>query len=305
MKIQDQVRAALQNSECQVRILPITCVDEAFDEMRALFNSDSLDDKFAKSYKRYFETNLQTQFPEARSVIVTVTPEPMLFLHVTYRGKRHEFILPPGYAYGRNDARTKQHVQDVMEQAGFQCQRPGGIPMKLTAVRSGLCLYGRNNISYNPQFGSFIRLNAFVSDMPAPDDYTWGPVARMPECETCRVCVRACPTQCIDLDRNIIHGERCLTYLNEHGGDFPEWLNPSVHHTLVGCMRCQMACPQDKGHIHTEAVEDPFDEADIDAICAGGEYDDLPEKTRNALEALNLNDAWWGQALSRNMRALL
>jgi epoxyqueuosine reductase len=33
-----------------------------------------------------------------------------------------------------------------------------------------------------------------------------------------------------------------LTYHNEAVRDFPEWIDPSWHHCLVGCMRCQTIC---------------------------------------------------------------
>lgn len=121
------------------------------------------------------------------------------------------------------------------------------LPLKLLAVRSGLALYGRNNITYVPKFGNFHRLIAFYSDYHSPVD-NWQEKKALPLCASCKACLNACPTKAIQKDRFLIRAERCLSYLNEKDSkhEFPKWLNASAHNSIVGCMHCQRVCPYDK-----------------------------------------------------------
>ena len=54
---------------------------------------------------------------------------------------------------------------------------------------------------------------------------------------------KACPTDAIRSDRFLVYAERCITFHNERPRDFPQWLDPSWHYSLVGYMICQNVCP--------------------------------------------------------------
>ena len=301
---QKRMMAALEDAGYKAKILPIARVDKVVGEMHALFRSDRLNPAFAARYKDKFQLDWRSKYPNARSVIVLAVPVPILRLGFTYRGARREVVVPPGYSYTDIETKVEQLVKKTLGGSGFDCQWLQGVPLKLLSVRSGLCLYGRNNITYCEGLGSVIQLYGLATDMESPEDVPLRPAARMPECGSCEVCACACPSGSIDLHTQIIHAERCITYLNENGGEFPDWLEPSVHNAIVGCMVCQRVCPKNRGLLSMRTIEDVFDEADIDAICAGGEFSELPERTRNVLKAYNLDDYWRQQALSRNLRAL-
>lgn len=66
------------------------------------------------------------------------------------------------------------------------------------------------------------------------------------DCANCSVCLKNCPTGAISVNRFLIHGEKCMTYLNEYAPnyDFPEWVKPEWHNSLIGCMSCQLKCPK-------------------------------------------------------------
>ena len=119
------------------------------------------------------------------------------------------------------------------------------MPEKLLAVRSGLARYGKNNITYVPGMGSLHRLAVFVSDLPCVED-NWGEVKTLKTCDGCTACMDACPTGAIVSDRFLIHAERCITFHNERIEEFPEWLDSSWHNCLVGCLRCQWVCPENR-----------------------------------------------------------
>ena len=120
------------------------------------------------------------------------------------------------------------------------------VPLKLLAARSGLGRYGRNNLIFVDGMGSCNLLWAFLTDVPAPDD-PWSELEVLEACGHCSHCDRACPTACIPRGSFAIDAGRCLTLFNENEGKFPNFILPSMHHALMGCMRCQTSCPEDRG----------------------------------------------------------
>lgn len=80
-----------------------------------------------------------------------------------------------------------------------------------------------------------MRLNAFYTDWECDAD-DWQECADMKECEDCGACMENCFTEAIKPYRFLIHGEYCLTNMNENKGDFPKWVDKSWHSSLVGCM---------------------------------------------------------------------
>ena len=115
-------------------------------------------------------------------------------------------------------------------------------PHKILAVHCGLGLYGRNNICYNNEFGSYMQIMTYISDAPC-DETVWRPLGRMESCDTCRACVNACPTSALDPNRQLIDSDRCLTLFNESANAFPNWLDSTAHNSIAGCTRCQDCCP--------------------------------------------------------------
>jgi epoxyqueuosine reductase len=180
-------------------------------------------------------------------------------------------------------------------------------PLKAVAARLGLVTYGLNNITYTPRFGSYHQLIGLLTDaelVPAGD---WRPVPpkTLAECESCEACRGACPTGAIGEDRFLLHAERCLTLHTEAAGAWPEWLTPSVHHCLVGCMYCQEDCPANAGLLRTESTGVMFSAEETATLLAddGTPGDALDGGIRAKLEKLELED--YAPMLGRNLRALM
>ena len=91
----------------------------------------------------------------------------------------------------------------------------------------------------------------------------------MDRCSDCRLCVSACPTGAIPAGSGCIDAGRCLSLYNETEGAFPDWLPSESHNAAVGCLRCQLPCPEDGAFRGNRVVVGPFDEEGL-ALLVGG-----------------------------------
>jgi len=181
---------------------------------------------------------------EPLSLISVVAPCAQVSIRFNYCGKPFNSLLPPTYdVMYTKSLEVLEQINAFLNPSGFKAAAADELPQKLLAVHCGLGQYGRNNICYNEEFGSFIRVLSYVSDMPC-DETAWFPIRRMDTCKTCRACVSSCPTKAIDKNRNLINSDVCITSINEQQNAFPEWLEKSAHNCLLGCMKCQSCCPK-------------------------------------------------------------
>lgn len=305
MSRQKEITEFLENAGYRCRLLPAEYADAAVREVRALFDSGEVERGFARHFDSRFDPNWREEDPHAASVLIIASPSPMIVLRFPWRGERRQVTLSPGYSWAALDREIGERVAEAANRTGARFRPVRRIPLKLLAVKSGLCDYGRNNIAYCGEFGSFLRLSCFAADVRAEEAAPLREAAFMPACENCGRCRKACPNGCMESGRTLIRAERCLPYFNENGGEFPEWISPGAHNALVGCMLCQLACPQNRGRARTVVREDAFSEEDAARILAGGAWSDLPAGLRETLAGLNLDEFWASGALSRNLRVLL
>lgn len=240
------------------------------------------------------------EMPEAKSVIIVSTPQPHIRMTFDWDGRMIATYIPPTYS-----AAITQRVKDILEEilapAGFHLFR-AWIPLKLTAVHSGLARYGKNNITFVEGMGSYQRLNAFFSELPCVED-SWGELKVMEQCTKCTACRDKCPTGAISSDRFVIRAERCLTYLNEHKGEFPAWVETGAHHCLVGCLFCQSFCPVNRKTPATIEDGPTFTSQETELILQVTPKDKLPDDLTRKLEEFGFqNDL---PEIARNLRVLL
>jgi epoxyqueuosine reductase len=123
------------------------------------------------------------------------------------------------------------------------------------------------------------------------------------QCQTCIACVKKCPTRAIPPDRFLLRAEKCLTYHNESEAPFPEWIDPSWHNCLIGCMICQNVCPVNQPFVDRIVGEATFSEEETELILRNAPKDDLQPETQEKLERINMLKDF--KLLSRNLNALL
>jgi epoxyqueuosine reductase len=165
-----------------------------------------------------------------------------------------------------------------------------------------LAKYGRNNISYVPGMGSFLRLIAFYTDYPCEED-NWQEASMMEACENCSLCRETCPTGCIPSERFLIHAENCLTHFNEDEFDLPKWLQSDWHNSLIGCMKCQAVYPVNKPYLNKIETGPDFSEAETELILNKASVEKLSPETRMKLDRM-VEDGIY-PVMGRNLRMLI
>ena len=234
-------------------------------------------------YESFFKRGFRYR-PKAGSeslengIIISV---PRRHHHVVFETADGPFraVVPATYLWYRETMDMVRHELESFAKRRFPelSYRFEGMsaPYKSTATRTGIVTYGRNNITYARGSGSSHQLVGFFTDArpEGPVEMvdpraTFGTAGDSAVCLHCDACVRACPTGALTPERFTIHASRCVTHLNEYRGPWPEWLSPTAHNALVGCMRCQEVCPRNKGHLGFEPAPESFTREETEAILA-------------------------------------
>jgi epoxyqueuosine reductase len=255
------------------------------------------------SYLSGFRYQPPPGLPSARSMIVVAFRERQYTFVFNWEGRKIRAVVPPTYIlHGDTEREIRSRIAGILASEGYNLAstRDSPIPLKTLAVRSGLAAYGRNNICYIPGFGSYLRLVGFFTDLPCPHDQ-WRPPSMMEICRSCSRCLNACPTGAIDRDRFLLHGERCLTYLNENTAPLPDWLKASWHNCLIGCLLCQRVCPGN-GRVKSKALAE-FSEEETRAILDGMPLGRMPPELAAKMRETGL--AGLMDVIPRNLRVLL
>lgn len=296
----DQLLARLEQRGYQARIVPIQRLQRLREDLEKQRRTEALNRDFDKERLSLFDFDVTDRHENIRSIIITAARQPHVRLTVAYDGQIIPLMVPPTYS-PEVDHDIKATLLDVLSPAGFTVYRRS-LPLKPLAVHSGLARYGKNNIVYVDGMGSYCRLAAFYSDMPCPEG-EWHDMAYMDTCESCRACLKACPTGAISEDRFLLYAEQCLTYVNECAGPFPEWVDPSWHHCLFGCLDCQISCPENQKLPLWVESGDSFSDSETDFLLKGADAGDFPQDIQRKLAGFDfLQDR---NELARNLRVLI
>jgi len=241
---------------------------------------------------------------QPRSLISVIVPSPKYMFGFTYGGDIHHYIVPPQYldeVY--KDDEVLQYISAYLEPLGYRAVLFDRLPQKLMAVHSGLGFYGRNNLCFHEEFGSYIRLITLISDLPC-DEADWYPARRMETCDKCRACVNVCPTKAIESDHRIINTAICLTTMNEVPGDFPQWVDQNAHNALIGCIRCQDCCPANAHNKNKIVKGVTFTEEETQELLTHKEDEPFSDSLAAKIKAAGIYGAFL-KVLPRNLAVLL
>ncbi|MCL2704174.1 MAG: hypothetical protein FWE91_11300 [Defluviitaleaceae bacterium] len=213
-----------------------------------------------------------------KSVLVAACRSPLSSATFTYGGEKRTVLIPPGYLSVHSRERiVRDYLSGALNENGFNIKSVWKLPAKQIAALTGLGAYGRNNIIYVDGMGSFINLHLYFTDLECEGEPFDGEayLTRMPSCSGCDVCVRNCPTASLNFGAEMIDINRCICWLNEHPGAFPDWLDPALHNALFGCMFCQDICPHNKDFINNAVNVADFNEEQTNAFLNGTAGDEL------------------------------
>ena len=256
-----------------------------FDELAASINTLDQQGKLSHHsvYRRYLEHvkyQMPEQFPDVQSIIImAVFTRPML-VDFYHKSEKYEIMVPPQYYDDgiTGEVLRKAVLDDIIRMPGYRIESTKHASLKLLAVRSGLGRYGRNNICYVDGMGSLLALSAYFTDFRFEAD-NWSEVEMMDICEECEICVSLCPTHSLSENDFVIDAGKCLTLYNEIKGEFPEWIDPQAHNTLMGCMRCQLSCPANQEPLRDYGRFEDITEEETGRILTGR----VDEKTMHSL----------------------
>jgi len=227
----------------QCRTVSVRHIPELKDWMERLDRAGKLSAN--RTWRRYigsFQYELPKALPDARSLIVMATPLKIAKIIFNTAGRKHAVLIPSGYV---DDGLKLEDYQNMLYRGalvakGSKLER-ARLPLKQLAVRSGLATYGRNNIVFVDNYGSYHQLLAFFSEERLEDN--WGRLKMLRLCKGCSICMNECPTRAIQKNNFVIDPEKCITLYNELPDPIPGWIPANAHNALVGCLKCQKTCP--------------------------------------------------------------
>jgi len=303
MDIYYQLKEKLNDYGAECRIVSAKYIPELESEYNLSLASSQIDKQFAKkSILNYIDFSLTKRYPAIKSLIVIATPSPQIEVKFHYHESSHCLKIPPHYSDRiRVTGNIKNITSQIFDSNGYKTFSVV-LPKKLLAVHIGLAKYGKNNISYVAGMGSYHRLTVFASDLPCNED-SWQDLQLLERCSKCKACQNNCPTAAISPDQFLIKAERCLTYANEQLEPFPNWLDSKSHNSIIGCMRCQNICPENKEYKSAVINTDMFSETETSLILKGLHFEELPEELQLKLSKLSLKRYY--KHLSRNIKVLI
>lgn len=298
-------RATIKNAFSALGRRVAFCTRRSLAEVEAdlieLHIKGELSERVFDLYLKNFGYEPSDRLPKARSILVLASPIGRSVIELETKAGKVAAIIPPTYGVHELVADNEALLAQVLAAAGSGYER-ARVPLKSLAARTGLGRYGRDNVLRFEGAGSFVRLDAWWTEIDAEGE-EWGPAMQLPRCASCRACERACPNGCFVSGRFLVDASRCLTFLNEGDAAFPEWVDPKAHNAAVGCLRCQDACPENRGVAGAEVYRRfVLCRAESDALLEGRE---MPDSTALAdvLRAAEMTGE--SAKFARNLRSLI
>ncbi len=113
---------------------------------------------------------------------------------------------------------------------------------RAAAHRAGIGWFGKNSLLILEGLGSWFLLGAVVTDAPLPAARPEELAPHASGCGVCTRCMSACPTGAL-VAPGVVDARRCLAWLVQSEGSFPEEHRAALGDRIYGCDACQDVCP--------------------------------------------------------------
>ena len=240
---------------------PVSLLDEVCRSIESRRACGEIDAGFFQNNLSSFRYLQGCRIDAPASIILIAMPRPAHILEFSTRGRAIETVIPPTYV------RYRQVFEDVRVDLAAAAAIDSrfeilSAPLKALANRMGLMAYGRNNVGYIDGMGSYFQLIGLLSDASVSDRAVQvrSEETALGRCRECRICAAACPMGAIGLERFLIHAEKCFTLYSESIDPIPEGHVPPSPQCLVGCLKCQEVCPENRGRLKYERTGISFTE---------------------------------------------
>lgn len=135
-------------------------------------------------------------------------------------------------------------MADLLEGAGHRTRvlvDDNAMVDRAAAHRAGIGWWGKNANLLLPGLGSWYVLGSVVTDAVLATATL--PVAD--HCGACTRCLDGCPTGAI-VEPGVVDSRRCLSWLLQADGPFPEEFRELLGDRIYGCDDCQEVCPPNR-----------------------------------------------------------
>jgi epoxyqueuosine reductase len=261
----------------------------------------------------FFEENLgfirelnDFEMKRPSSLIMVAVPRPAHIVSFEFDDIIIEMVLPPTYVGYRSLFETVRRDLEKQVFAGQVQVTILSAPLKALAGLLGVVSYGRNNLTYIPDFGSYFQLAGFLGNTAIPKTETTKDNVKpvLSECAKCKACLKACPFGVIDQGRFLIHAEECYTLYSESPSPIPSEISSPSPDCIIGCMNCQMVCPVNKGRLKYQHTGISFSSIETHAILDPNQMNpELSEAIGTKFAPLGLSES--GEILLRNFRRII
>ncbi|MCP4163380.1 MAG: epoxyqueuosine reductase [Deltaproteobacteria bacterium] len=305
----------LNENRIVARFIHIDQITQLRKNISDQFKNGLFDKGFYESYLGYFTIpDLENKRNNGmKSVVLMAVKAKQVNFIFSYNEKKIPVVVPPIYIDKNNNCNKADDLLTGFLKKHNKKFEYARIPQKLLATSCGIAKYGKNNIAYIPDFGSYFDLVSYYTDVElSEEEKSLNRIRKNPEvmdrCKTCKICIRSCPSCAITEDRFLLHAEKCITYHNEQdcGIPFPAWMEESWHNCLIGCNICQKVCPENKKINDFVETGCEFTEKETELFLKNTPIEKLPESTREKIDTYKLKDNYnIYDLMPRNLSALL
>ncbi|MCK5764050.1 MAG: epoxyqueuosine reductase, partial [Clostridiales bacterium] len=156
----------IHNHGLRAKLIPVSHFENIKQEYEEVQNNNPFVAKYLNSYFEEFNYEPSSIMSNPQSLLIVAVPDTITRMYFNLNGRKHAVLMPPMYLFNssvKNEKNIKKIVEinslleKILSPYSLESHKIN-LPAKLLAVKSGLGVYGKNNICYVEGLGSFMWL---------------------------------------------------------------------------------------------------------------------------------------------------